>query len=715
MMQNRLLAAWLRPVAGLFALVAALALSACGGGSGAPNNPYEPPPPVIPALLVLPAAPTIYSQVAATLTISGGVTPYRAFSSNAAVLPVTQNLPGNTLTLLAGTVNELTTATITIQDAVGSTISVNVTIVPGPATPPPELVVLPSAIDVYSTVAAQLTISGGVPPYRAFSNNSSVLPVAQNVSGNTLMLLANTVAANTSVVVTIQDAVAQTVPVNVTVHPKGAAGPPLVVLPDTVTMSKDAPVTLTISGGTAPYQAYSSNPAVLPVAQSVSGSSIVLTAAGVAADTDVSITVQDSAGQTVQVAVTVTPLPSTPPPPLAILPSTSVAFSGVPTVLSVTGGVPPYFAFSSNSIVLPVTQAVAGASIPLLPATVAADTPVTITVQDSASTAVTAGVTVRPAALLNNLTIRPNTTDCGTSAICSGQTGTATITTRLPGGGPAPGRQVRYDVVGQAPYGIVSNNTTVQSLVVVSDANGNAQVIIRANVSAPTQVVQIRVTDVASGQSVTGDFLIQQRTDGGSVLTVIPSEVNITGPFVGECSAGFRIDYFVYGGTPPYSVTRTFPDAATLLNSIVPASGGFFRVLTNGVCVNPMTFSITDATGLVTTATLNNVPGTTPVPVAPEPTELVVVPGNQSVVSDFCESLQFQFVITGGTRPYNIYASPTGPTISNPVINPSEDDPSTIVGNITVNPTAVSFVDSSNPPKTVTRTIACIATPITPP
>ena len=342
MMQNRLLAAWLRPVARLFALVAVLALGACGGGSGAPNNPYEPPPPTIPALLVLPAAPTIYSQVAATLTISGGVAPYRAFSSNSAVLPVTQNLSGTTLTLLAGTVNELTQVTITIQDAVGSQASVNVTIVPGPAPPPPELVVLPSAIDVYSTVASQLTISGGVPPYRAFSNNSTVLPVAQNVSGNTLMLLATTVAASTAVVVTIQDAVAQTVAVAVTVRPKGASGPPLVVLPASVTMSKDTPVTLTISGGAAPYKAYSSNPGVLPVTQAVSGSSILLTAASVAVDTTVAITVQDSAGQTEQVSVVVTPLSSTPPPPLAL----TVALSRIDPVGNVGviryGGVPPY-------------------------------------------------------------------------------------------------------------------------------------------------------------------------------------------------------------------------------------------------------------------------------------------------------------------------------------------------------------------------------------
>ena len=113
-----------------------------------------------------------------------------------------------------------------------------------------------------------------------------------------------------------------------------------------------------------------------------------------------------------------------------------------------------------------------------------------------------------------------------------------------------------------------------------------------------------------------------QTINGSAVLSVVPSDATITGPYTNTCSTNFRIDYFIYGGTPPYTVAATFPTAVTIVNSIVGAAGLPFTAITNGTCVNPLTFTIRDSAGLQTTATLNNLPGTaappTPPPLTPQ-------------------------------------------------------------------------------------------------
>ncbi len=120
---------------------------------------------------------------------------------------------------------------------------------------------------------------------------------------------------------------------------------------------------------------------------------------------------------------------------------------------------------------------------------------------------------------------RPNG-DCSVgNSLCSGGTGTASVVVTAPGGGGIPGRQVRFDVVFGA-YAIQTSNPSAplaSTLTVVTDQNGTASVGIAVNANAPTQIATIRATDVTTGNQVTGNFLIQEVTDGSQILSVIPT------------------------------------------------------------------------------------------------------------------------------------------------------------------------------------------------
>jgi hypothetical protein len=388
--------------------------------------------------------------------------------------------------------------------------------------------------------------------------------------------------------------------------------------------------------------------------------------------------------------------------PLFVLPPTAVVYSHTAATLQVSGGALPYQAFSSNSAVLPVEQNVLTGVIVLIPGDVAADTPVIITVQDGIGQTATSSITVRPAPLFNTLTVVPSRTVCGTNTVCSGDTATATVQVIGMGGAGIPNRQVRFDVVLGA-FGIQSSNPAqplVSSLTVVSDATGSARVVLQATVNVPTQPAEIRATDLTTGNSVTASFTIVQQTDGSAILSVIPATATITGPDNAHCSVGVRVDYFIYGGTPPYHVAPSFPDAITMVNTTVFGSGGSFEVITNGSCVNPLTFTIVDAIGRQTTATIINQLGTTVVP-PPTPPAALKLSGITSAPT--CTGKVFSFVITGGTPPYTVSA----PAATASTMTVSSNGGGFTVSGVTAPGASVGVADSGSPLQSVSATITC--------
>jgi hypothetical protein len=229
---------------------------------------------------------------------------------------------------------------------------------------------------------------------------------------------------------------------------------------------------------------------------------------------------------------------------------------------------------------------------------------------------------------------------------------------------------------------------------------------LQAGVNVPTQPAQIRATDLTTGNSVTAAFTIVQQTDGSAILSVIPATATITGPDKNTCSSGVRVDYFIYGGTPPYHVAPSFPDTVTMVNTTVFTSGGSFEVITNGTCVNPLTFTIVDAIGRQTTAQLINSLGTATPPPPPSPAIQVTPPSATAGAACSAATPSFGFTITGGTPPFNV-ASSDGVVTTSPVTT-SPGSFTFKVTNFTASHDNVIFIgDTSVPQKTATVTVHC--------
>jgi hypothetical protein len=251
----------------------------------------------------------------------------------------------------------------------------------------------------------------------------------------------------------------------------------------------------------------------------------------------------------------------------------------------------------------------------------------------------------------------------------------------------------------------------VQTLTVVSDQFGVAQVILMAAAGVPTQPALLRATELTSGNQQTAQFTIVQTINGSAVLSVIPTDITFLGVDNTQCSNNFRGDYYVFGGKPPYTVNATPPNGVILTNSPVAAAGGFFSVISKSdQCVNPETLIITDAQGLTTTATFHNLVGTAPpVPPVPPPA-LVIAPVSYSQAGCVQNVTTFTFLVTGGNAVYN--ASFSGPVGNLSVAPPFPNGTGTFTVTWT-GPTAspgtafVIVVDSSLPQQTQTAQITC--------
>ena len=340
--------------------------------------------------------------------------------------------------------------------------------------------------------------------------------------------------------------------------------------------------------------------------------------------------------------------------PVSISPATATLYSEMPTTFALSGGSGSYLVASSNQSVVPVASNIRINSFTVVPADVASDTPVMLSVRDAnnaASASATATLTVKARTISSVVTITPSSTQaaaCGT-AICSG--GDAEVQAVLSQAGlPLANRDVSFDVVSGDVRIITSapGAPEVDSLsgTATTDATGTARMRIRVLASATSQTALLRITDLASGFSQTASVTISPASS--APLGAQPTTIAFTGPDASSCASGVAADVIVFGGRPPYSISN--PGAFGVFPTIVASSGGRFTVTASGQCSTGSPIAVVDANGASLTVTATNSLGTvTPPPFVAAPSAVTFTGCGQ----------QAGVALAGGTG--NYYASaPSG-------------------------------------------------------
>jgi hypothetical protein len=538
-------------------------------------------------------------------TVGGGTSPYTVTSSNTAV--ATASISGTSLTvngLAAGS------ASILVRDSAGSVVTVAVTVPPVGTLP--LFTTAPPSVTIAMGSSTSYTIGGGTSPYTATSSNTAVAIVS--VTGESLTVQ-GVVAGNANIVV--RDSAGQSVTVGVIVPPANNV-PLFTSAPSSITVAMGASPSYTVGGGTSPYTATSSNTAVAVV--SVTGTT--LTVQGVVAG-GASILIRDSAGATVNVAVTVPPANTV--PLFTSAPSSITVAMGSSQSYTVGGGTNPYTATSSNTSV--ATVSVSGTTLTVQG--VGAGN-ASILIRDSAGASVNVAVTVPP---LNNLPLFTSAAPSVTIAVNSAAAYTV-------GGGTAP-------------YTASSSNNSVATvslfganLAVSGVFAGNAAVVIRDSAGG---TVNIAVT-VSAAQ-----------------MTVNPVTFNA---FIGD-----TLYSTISGGTAPYSLVNGFPDAAdadvgTLSGTVFTpnSSGNILRVRVKQAVGND-SITVRDSLGASASVSLTATAGTNQISLSPSALTISELNGPYPVT----------LTLYGGVGTVNLFSSdPSLLTVLSPVTGSATGTPVTV-------------------------------------
>jgi methionine-rich copper-binding protein CopC len=415
---------------------------------------------------------------------------------------VTASISGTSLTVtaVANTVGGV--ANVIVRDAANTSITITVT-VPAPAA---LFTTAPGNLAVAMGPAKAFAIFGGTAPYAIVNTNPTVVSGSLNGTVSTLSITGSAVGSG-SVIVSDSKGASTTIAVTVT-----SPGVLYTSAPSAVTVAAGTGVaTFTINGGSPSYYLSSSNSAVagvspvdattLKIQGGISGSAVV--------------TVTDSAGATVTIAVTV--------------PAADALFTNAPATINITqsasplqyaisGGYPLYAARSADAGI--VSADVIGSTLlinAVNPTAAVNGGSTTVVVSDARGQTVTINVKVGSStALFTSAPVNAG----GTVSIAVGSTYTYMVNggTELKNSGVAS-----YFATSSNP-GVVSGTVVGPVLTVLGNAAGTGSIEVTDAIGAK---LNINFT-VGSGGSVTNTYptlTTALQTSGG----VATSSIDATG------------------------------------------------------------------------------------------------------------------------------------------------------------------------------------------
>ena len=478
-------------------------------------------------------------------TISGGVAPYTVGADTPSLMSV--SLSGSTFTVSA-VAGKNGSGVVNVSDSAGTKLSVTVT-VPAPTA---MFTTAPASLSLVSgATSPAYTISGGVAPYTVGADTPSLMSVS--LSGSTFTVSA-VAGKSGSGVVNVSDSAGTKLSVTVTVP---APATLFVDVPANLTVPIDATgYTYTVSGGTGPYTAVSSNTAVVSSTTPAANGRFVIQGVSVGS---AAITIKDAMGVTITITVTVpsaTALFSTAPATLQIL-------SGTTNFYTVFGGTAPYVVNSNGVIAKAVLSGASLAISGMVPGLQ------TVAISDAKGAVITIDVTVKQGLY----------TDAPSSLSVVNGTG---ATYSIFGG-------IAYS--GTAAYRVNSSNPAVATATV----SGSTIAISGLSAGSTSFVISDAV-----GATIT---IVVTVPAAGALISTAPSPLTLP---MGASGSGYALS----GGVGPYTATSANP--ALVSASVTPVGSSILVITALPTTAGGQTnVVVTDSKGVTLTIVVN-----VPAPVA---------------------------------------------------------------------------------------------------